>query len=43
MPQTGDFVVLAGYPSVGKTEFNYFMARENSSKNKVVYFALELP
>jgi len=43
MPAGWDLVLLAGFPSMGKTEFNYFVARENSKHCKVLYFALELP
>jgi len=42
MPTTKDLVMIAGYPSSGKTEFAYFMARKNSLKKKIIYFALEL-
>lgn len=38
-----DLMVLAGYPSCGKTEFTYFLARKNADKwMKVLYLSLEL-
>lgn len=43
MPWIWDLVVVWAYPSMGKSEFNYFMARENCKNTKVAYFCLELP
>lgn len=38
-----DLVVIAGYPWMWKTEFNFFVARENAKKNiQVCYYTLEL-
>jgi len=40
----GDLMVLAGYPSTGKTEFTYFIAKKNADiGTKVLYISLELP
>ena len=39
-----DLVLLAGYPSTGKTEFTFFLAKENAKNwQKVLYISLELP
>jgi len=43
MPETWDLVLLAWYPWSWKTEYAYFMARQNSKNCNVLYFTLELP
>ncbi len=43
-PDQRELIVLFGYMSSGKTEFSYFVARENIKLwNKVCYISLELP
>lgn len=39
-----DLVTLAGYPSSGKTEFTFFLAKNNANnRQKTLYISLELP
>lgn len=41
MPQIWDLMMFGGYPWSWKTEYAYFMARQNSNSN-ILYFTLEL-
>lgn len=42
-PDNGDLIVLVGYPWMWKTEFSFFMSRQNLKKgNRVAYLSLEL-
>lgn len=43
-PDTPELIVLFGYASCWKTEFTYYMARQNVSNwEKICYISLELP